>query len=469
MNKKQTRGRFTGSLGFVLSAAGSAVGLGNIWRFPYLAAKDGGGTFLLFYLILVLTFGFTLLTTEIAIGRKTGQSPLTAYRKLQPKMGWLGLIACLIPMLILPYYSVIGGWVLKYLATYLTGGAQAAVDGNYFTGFITSIWSPILWFLIFLGATLFVVYKGVDAGIERMSKILMPVLLVLILCISCFSLTLSHTDDSGVTRTGLQGLLVYVVPNFDGMTLRKFLVILTDAMGQLFYSISVAMGIMITYGSYVKKETNLVKSVNQIVIFDTVVAFLAGMMIIPAVFIFSGTEGMSAGPTLMFQSLPKVFGAMGSIGVVVGIVFFVTVAFAALTSSVSIMEAIVSSAMDKFHISRQKACIAVTLITLVMGLAVCLGYNLLYFEAVLPNTPAGKNAQILDILDYISNYVMMPVLSIGTCILVGWMIKPKAIIDEVTLGGYRFRREKLYVVMVKFVTPLLLFFLLLQALGIIQF
>ena len=469
MNKKQTRGRFTGSLGFVLSAAGSAVGLGNIWRFPYLAAKDGGGTFLLFYLILVLTFGFTLLTTEIAIGRKTGQSPLTAYRKLQPKMGWLGLIACLIPMLILPYYSVIGGWVLKYLATYLTGGAQAAVDGNYFTGFITSIWSPILWFLIFLGATLFVVYKGVDAGIERMSKILMPVLLVLILCISCFSLTLSHTDDSGVTRTGLQGLLVYVVPNFDGMTLRKFLVILTDAMGQLFYSISVAMGIMITYGSYVKKETNLVKSVNQIEIFDTVVAFLAGMMIIPAVFIFSGTEGMSAGPSLMFQSLPKVFGAMGSIGVVVGIVFFVTVAFAALTSSVSIMEAIVSSAMDKFHISRQKACIAVTLITLVMGLAVCLGYNLLYFEAVLPNTPAGKNAQILDILDYISNYVMMPVLSIGTCILVGWMIKPKAFIDEVTLGGYRFRREKLYVVMVKFVTPLLLFFLLLQALGIIQF
>ena len=469
MNKKQTRGRFTGSLGFVLSAAGSAVGLGNIWRFPYLAAKDGGGTFLLFYLILVLTFGFTLLTTEIAIGRKTGQSPLTAYRKLQPKMGWLGLIACLIPMLILPYYSVIGGWVLKYLATYLTGGGLAAVDGNYFTGFITSIWSPILWFLIFLGATLFVVYKGVDAGIERMSKILMPVLLVLILCISCFSLTLSHTDDSGVTRTGLQGLLVYVVPNFDGMTLRKFLVILTDAMGQLFYSISVAMGIMITYGSYVKKETNLVKSVNQIEIFDTVVAFLAGMMIIPAVFIFSGTEGMSAGPTLMFQSLPKVFGAMGSIGVVVGIVFFVTVAFAALTSSVSIMEAIVSSAMDKFHISRQKACIAVTLITLVMGLAVCLGYNLLYFEAVLPNTPAGKNAQILDILDYISNYVMMPVLSIGTCILVGWMIKPKAIIDEVTLGGYRFRREKLYVVMVKFVTPLLLFFLLLQALGIIQF
>ena len=233
MEKKQNRGSFTGSLGFVLSAAGSAVGLGNIWRFPYLAAKDGGGVFLLVYLILALTFGFTLLTTEIAIGRRTGQSPLTAYRVLYPKMGWLGLLACVIPMLILPYYSAIGGWVLKYLAAYLTGGAQAAVDSQYFTSFITSTWSPILWFLLFLGATVFVVYSGVDSGIERMSKILMPVLLVLMLCIACFSLTLSHTDEEGVTRTGLQGLLVYVVPNFEGMTLRKFLMVLTDAMGQL--------------------------------------------------------------------------------------------------------------------------------------------------------------------------------------------------------------------------------------------
>ena len=466
MEKKQKRGSFTGSLGFVLAAAGSAVGLGNIWRFPYLAAKDGGGVFLLCYLVLALTFGFTLLTTEIAIGRKTRQSPLTAYRKLHPRMGWLGPLACLIPMLILPYYCVIGGWVLKYLAVFLTGHGQAAVDGSYFTGFITSIGSPILWFVIFLGATMFVVYKGVDSGIERLSKILMPVLLVLIIGIACFSLTLRHTDETGVTRTGLQGLLAYVVPNFDGMTLRKFLTILTDAMGQLFYSISVAMGIMITYGSYVKKETNLVRSVNQIEIFDTAVAFLAGLMIVPAVYVFSGTEGMSAGPTLMFISLPKVFGAMGSVGTVVGIVFFVTVAFAALTSSVSVLEAIVSSVMDKFHVSRKKACIVITLIALAVGLVVCLGYNLLYFEAVLPNTPA---AQFLDILDYISNYVLMPVVAIATCVFVGWIIKPKTIIDEVTLGGCKFGREKLYVVMVKVVAPLLLFFLLLQSLGIIKF
>lgn len=470
MEKKQNRGAFTGSLGFVLAAAGSAVGLGNIWRFPYLAAKDGGGVFLLCYLVLALTFGFTLLTTEIAIGRKTGQSPLTAYRQLHPRMGWVGVFACLVPVLILPYYCVIGGWVLKYLATYLTGGGPAAVDSSYFTGFITAQWSPILWFLIFLAATVFVVYKGVDNGIERLSRILMPALLLLILGIAIFSLTLSHTDDSGVSRTGLQGLMVYLIPNFDGMTLKQFLIILTDAMGQLFYSVSVAMGIMITYGSYVKKDTNLVKSVNQIEVCDTVVAFLAGLMIIPAVFTFMGSEGLSAsGPDLMFKALPKVFGEMGLVvGTAVGILFFLTVAFAALTSSVSVLEAIVSSFMDQFHWERKKATVIIALATLVMGLLVCLGYNLLYFEAVLPNTPAGKNAQILDIMDYISNYVLMPVVAISTCILIGWIVKPKTVIDEVTLGGFRFGREKLYVVMVRFVAPVLLFFLLLQALGVIK-
>ena len=470
MEKKEKRGSFTGSLGFVLAAAGSAVGLGNIWRFPYLAAKDGGGIFLLCYLILALTFGFTLLITEIAIGRKTGQSPLTAYRKIHPKLGWVGILACLIPVLILPYYSAIGGWVLKYLAAYLTGNGGAAVADDYFTGFITASWEPIFWFVVFMGATVFVVYMGVDKGIEKFSKVLMPLLVMLIMGIGVFSLFLSYTDASGVTRTGMQGFAVYLIPNFEGMTAKQFLVVLTDAMGQLFYSISVAMGIMITYGSYVKKETNLNKSVNQIEFFDTMVAFLAGMMIIPAVYTFMGREGMSAsGPALMFVALPKVFGEMGGlIGGAVGILFFLTVAFAALTSSVSIMEAIVSSCMDKFRWDRKKAVILVTALATVMGIVVCLGYNVLYFEAILPNTPAGKNAQILDVLDYISNYVLMPVVSIATCVFIGWVVKPKTIIDEVTLGGYRFGREKLYVVMVKFITPLLLLLLLLLALGVVK-
>ena len=203
MEKKQKRGNFTGSIGFVLAAAGSAVGLGNIWRFPYLAAKDGGGLFLLCYLVLALTFGFTLLTTEIAIGRRTGQSALTAYGALHGKFKGLGVIACLVPTLSLPYYCVIGGWVLKYLADFITGAGHAAMADGYFTSFITSQWSPILWFVVYLAATAFVVYKGVDAGIEKFSKVLMPILLVLIICISVFSLTLTHTDAAGVTRTGM--------------------------------------------------------------------------------------------------------------------------------------------------------------------------------------------------------------------------------------------------------------------------
>lgn len=463
MDAHKKRSNFSGSLGFVLAAAGSAVGLGNIWRFPYLAAKDGGGVFLLCYVILALTFGFALLTTEIAIGRKTRQSPLTAYGFLHKNFKWVGFLACLIPTLILPYYCAIGGWILKYLSLYITGNGAAAVADGFFTGFITSTWEPIIWFCIYLLASAFVVYKGVNSGIEKFSTIVMPILLVLIVGIALFSLTLNHTDDSGITRTGLEGLAVYVIPNFSGMSLRTFLTILMDAMGQLFYSISVAMGIMITYGSYVKKETNLVKSVNQIEIFDTVVAFLAGLMIIPAVYTFMGAEGMSSGPSLMFVSLPKVFNAMGSVGAFIGAAFFVMVAFAALTSSVSIMEAIVASMMDQFHIKRKAATLVVTAIGLVGGIIVCLGYNVLYFELTLPN---GTVAQILDVMDYVSNYVLMPVVAIATCILIGWVVKPKTTIDEITLGGLSFRREKLYVVMVKFVTPVMLLFLLLQSLGL---
>ena len=462
MEKKSSG--FSGSLGFILAAAGSAVGLGNIWRFPYLAAKDGGGLFLLVYIILAITFGFALLTTEIAIGRKTGKSPLTAYGSLHKKWKWIGPLACIVPIIILPYYSVIGGWILKYLAVYLTGNGAATVADGYFTGFITSQVSPIVWFVIFLLATAVVVYMGVDKGIERLSKVLMPVLLVMILGIGIFSLTLRHTDASGVTRTGLQGLGVYLIPSFEDFTFSKLCNTLMDAMGQMFYSVSVAMGIMITYGSYVKKDTHIVHSVNYIEIFDTIVAFLAGMMVIPAVYTFMGEEGMTTGPSLMFVSLPKVFDAMGGVGVAVAIVFFVMVVFAALTSSVSIMEAVTSCFIDQFRMKRQGAVALSFVLALVMGIVVCLGYNVFYFELTLPN---GSVAQILDVMDYLSNYILMPVVAIATCILVGWVVKPKTVIDEVTLGGMKFSRERLYVVMIKYITPIMLLFLLLQSLGLL--
>ncbi len=465
MKKAKKRNSFSGSIGFVLAAAGSAVGLGNIWRFPYLAAKDGGGLFLVMYIILALTFGYTLLTTEIAIGRKTKQSPLTAYGKLKEKWGFLGVLASMVPVIIMPYYCVIGGWVLKYFMAYLTGdGAAAATDG-YFTGHITSEIYPIVLMIVFLGVSAIIVYRGVNNGIESFSKVLMPVLLVLVVGIAIFSLTISYTDADGITRTGLQGFKIYIVPDLSNFSVKQFFTVLVDAMGQLFFSLSVAMGIMIAYGSYVKDDANLGKSINQIEIFDTVVAFLAGVMILPAVYTFMGREGMEAsGPSLMFVSLPKVFDAMGGVGNIVGCTFFAMVLFAALTSSVSVMEAVVASMMDKFHISRKKATIIETAIALVVGTIVCLGYNLWYFELPLPN---GATAQILDVLDYISNNILMPVVAIGTCILIGWIVKPKTIIDEVEKTGNKFSRKTLYIVMVKFVTPVLLLILLLKSLGII--
>lgn len=465
MEKK--RNSFKGSIGFVLAAAGSAVGLGNIWRFPYLAAKDGGGLFLVIYIILALTFGFALLTSEIAIGRKTKQSPLTAYGKINKKWNWLGVVACLVPIFILPYYCAIGGWVLKYFTVFLTGNGASAAQDTYFTSFITSDVEPIILFLCFLFATAFIVFRGVNKGIESFSKIIMPALLVLIIAIAVFSLTISHTDANGVTRTGLDGLKVYLIPDFKNITISTFFSALLDAMGQLFFSLSVAMGIMIAYGSYVPDDAKLGKSINQIEIFDTVVAFLAGVMIIPAVFTFQGIEGMKAsGPSLMFVSLPKVFAQMGAIGNVVGCLFFAMVLFAALTSSVSVLEAIVSSLMDKFNLSRSKAVILETVIALIAGVFVCLGYNVFYFDATLPTTAPSSSAQLLDILDYISNNLLMPIVAIGTCILIGWIAKPKTVIDEVEKSGTKMGRKKLYVVMIKFIAPVMLIILLLQSLGV---
>lgn len=465
MKNEKKRNSFSGSLGFVMAAAGSAVGLGNIWRFPYLAAKDGGGLFLVLYLILALTFGFTLLSTEVAIGRKTKQSPLTAYTKLRDRWGFLGILACLVPVIILPYYCVIGGWVVKYFLAYVTGEGTAAAGDNYFTNFISGESQPMILMVIFLLFVAWIIYRGVNKGIESFSKILMPLLLLLVIGIAIFSLTIRHTDDTGVTRTGLQGFGAYVIPNLEGLTLKGFFTVLLDAMGQLFFSLSVAMGIMITYGSYVRDDANLVRSINQIEIFDTVVAFLAGVMIIPAVFTFMGREGMDAhGPGLMFVSLPKVFSSMGRIGNLVGGLFFAMVLFAALTSAISVMEAVVSSFMDKFHISRGKAVLVETGVALAGGIVVCFGYNKWYFEIKLPN---GAVAQILDIMDYISNNALMPVVAIMTCILIGWILKPKMVIDEIEKTGCRFGRKRLYIIMVRYVAPALLVVLLLKSLGIL--
>ncbi len=464
MEKKSNH--FSGQLGFVLAAAGSAVGVGNLWRFPYLAAKDGGGLFLIIYFVLVLTFGFTLLTSDIAIGRRTKKSAIGAYTEMHPKWKVLGILTFLVPVLIMTYYAVIGGWITKYAVVYLTGQAKAAAADDYFTSFITSSTSPVIFALLFMGVTAFIVYNGVEGGIEKVSKWMMPVLFVLVVIISVYSLTLEHTDASGQVRTGWEGFLYYLTPNFEGLTLERFLQILLDAMSQLFFSLSVSMGIMITYGSYVKPEVNLNKAVNQIEIFDTGVAFLAGAMIIPAVFVFSGTEGMGAGPSLMFISLPKVFAAMGKAGTFVGMLFFVTAIFATLSSCISVLESITANCMEIFHAGRKKTVIVLSVIYLAASAVITLGYSIFYVEVKLPN---GSTGQLLDIMDYISNSVMMPFIALLSTILIGWIVTPDYVIDEMQRNGETFHRKKLYRVIIRFIAPVMMFVLFLQSTGLLAY
>lgn len=463
MEKKSSN--FSGQLGFVLAAAGSAVGVGNLWRFPYLAAKDGGGLFLIIYFVLVITFGFTLLTSDIAIGRRTQQSAIGAYTQMRPKWKFLGILTFLVPVLIMTYYAVIGGWITKYAVVYLTGQSKAAAADDYFTSFITSSTSPVVFALLFMAVTAFIVYNGVEGGIERVSKWMMPILLVLIVVIAIYALTLKHTDASGQVHTGMEGFLYYLTPNFEGLTVQRFLQILLDAMSQLFFSLSVSMGIMITYGSYVKPEVDLNKAVNQIEIFDTGVAFLAGAMIVPAVYVFSGTEGMGAGPSLMFVSLPKVFAAMGKAGIFVGILFFVTAVFATLTSCISVLESITANCMEIFHTSRKKTVLILSVIYLAASAAIALGYSVFYVEVILPN---GSTGQLLDIMDYISNSVMMPFIALLSTILIGWVMTPDYVIDEMERNGKKFRRKKLYRIMIRYVAPVLMFILFLQSTGILS-
>lgn len=451
MKHHAKRSTFSGSVGFVLAAAGSAVGLGNLWRFPYLAAKYGGGIFLLIYVIFAVTFGFTLMVTEIAIGRKTRQSPMEAFKTLNNKWGWLGALATLVPVLILPYYCVIGGWVLKYSFTMLTGAVSQAAGENYFANFISQPIEPVIWFVVYATATAAIIFLGVNKGIEKLSRFLMPILLVLTIGLTIFV----------VTRDGaLDGVIYYLKPDFSKLSIKTVLA----ALGQLFFSMSLAMGIMVTYGSYVKKEDHIERSTRQIEIFDTVIAFLAGLMIVPAVFVYSGGDesALGQGPSLMFDTLPKVFNGM-DFGSVVGLAFFILVLFAALTSSVSVMEAIVAGITDKYKMSRKKATLLVYVYTLLIGVFCALGFSVWSNFTIM-------GFGILDFLDFISNSVLMPIVGMMTCIMVGFIIKPKTITDEIELNG-PFKVKGFYNVMVKWIAPICIFAILvssvLNTLGIV--
>lgn len=453
--QKSAKGGFSSKLGFVLAAAGSAVGLGNIWRFPYLAAQYGGGIFLLVYLILAVTFGFTLMVTEIAIGRKTGKSVMGAYGELHSKFKPLGWVAALVPVIIFPYYCVIGGWVLKYLTVFLTGhGSDAAVtttqvvDGvtknvTFFSEFTGHALQPSIFLFIYMGITALIVMLGVEKGIEKFSKFLMPVLILITVAVSVYSITLDGAMD---------GLIYYIKPDFMNFSLKTVIA----AMGQLFYSMSLAMGIMVTYGSYMRKDDSIEGSVRHIEIFDTAIAFLAGMMIIPAVFAFSGGDksALNQGPGLMFVTLPKVFDTMPG-GHVIGTVFFVLVALAALTSSISLMETIVHIVMEKAKLKRIPACLVVFGGSLLIGMLSVLGYS--SWKDVLI---FGK--QFLDFFDFASNSVIMPIVALLTCILIGYVVKTKTVESEVEING-KFKSKLLYRIMIKYVCPVFMIAIFISA------
>ncbi|MCH3973277.1 MAG: sodium-dependent transporter [Oscillospiraceae bacterium] len=450
---KTERGAFSSRLGFVMAAAGSAVGLGNIWRFPYLAAKYGGGTFLLVYIILAVTFGFSLMMVEFAIGRKTGVSAIEAFGKLDHRFKWLGYLSSIVPMIILPYYCVIGGWVFKYFGVFVTGQSAASAKDGFFSSYIGQTGEPIVWFLLFICATAVIVMFGVEKGVEKVSRLLMPILLILNIGTAIYSLTLPNA---------MAGVKYYLIPDFSHFSANTILA----ALGQLFYSLSLAMGITITYGSYVKKDEDLEKSATQVDVFDTGVALLAGLTIIPAVFSFSGgsPSQLKQGPGLMFVMLPKVFSSMGIGGVIAGAVFFLLVLFAALTSSIALMETVVSIIMDKLHIGRKPATLLSLACAIALGILSSLGFGVL--SGV---TPLGFD--FLDFFDFISNSILMPLVALFTCICVGWFVGMKSIDDEVTISS-KFHREKLCNVMTKWISPIFIILILvssvLNALGIIK-
>ena len=433
----EKRSTFSGRLGFVLSAAGASVGLGNIWRFPYLAAKYGGGIFLLVYIVLALTFGYTMIVAETALGRMTKKSPVGAFARFG-KSRWLsfgGWINAVIPILIVPYYSVIGGWVIKYLVEYIKGNGTVLAGDGYFTSFISNGMSTELCFLVFTFFTLAIIYAGVRNGVERVSSMMMPVLVVLSIIIAIYS----------VTRPGaFEGVKYFLVPNpanFSWMTV-------VAAMGQMFYSLSIAMGILVTFGSYMKKDISIEDSTRNVEVFDTAIAIMAGLMIIPAVFAFSGgdPDTLQAGPSLMFITIPKVFASMG-LGTFVGILFFLLVLCAAVTSSIALTESAVSTFQDELKWGRKKSTVIVGVIMVGLGTLSSLGYGPLGFVKII-------GMQFLDFFDFLTNSVMMPIAAIATCLLVSRVIGVKKIEQEVLAGEAKFRRKKIFNFMIRYLCPI---------------
>lgn len=430
---KSKESGFSGRLGFILASAGSAVGLGNIWRFPYLAARYGGGIFLLTYLLLAVTLGFSLSLAEVALGRKTGRSSSCAFTVLDRRFSFLGYLNILVPILVVPYYSVVGGWVVKYAVSYIAGEGNALAADGYFESYTGGTAEPLAFFLIFAVVTVMTVLLGVRGGVEKISKLLMPPLLILTVFIAVF--TVVSTEGS------MEGVKYYLLPNFENFSVMT----VVAALGQLFYSMSIAMGVLITFGSYTSRAVNVEKSVRYIEIFDTGVAFLSGFMIIPAVFAFYGESAVhSEGAPLMFITLPKVFASMPG-GGVIGAVFFIMVTLAALTSNIALAEALVAMLADKFRIKRKTALALSLLVYISLGIPSALGYGVLGGIKLF-------GLGILELFDFVASNLLMPIIALITVLFIGYVIKPKDLIAEVEESG-SFKHKRLFSVVIRYVAP----------------
>lgn len=453
--KETNRASWSGQLAFVLAAAASAIGLGNLWRFPYLAAKYGGGVFIAAYLILSLTLGFTLLITEIALGRYSRQSQITVFGKLgHKKWNFLGVLATIVPLVILPYYNVIGGWVVKYFVAYVKCifcSVDTLSDPNaFFASFITAPWEPFVYMVIFSLVVSFVILLGVKNGIEKSNLVMMPILFLMAVGIAIYVATLPNASV---------GIKYYLIPDFSNCD--NFGKVILGAMGQMFYSLSLAMGIMITYGSYMKRRNSIPSASVRIVAADTFVAVLSGFIIIPVVVIFAANSGVNgkvaieAGPGLMFETLPKVFSSLGVAGPYLGLIFFTLVLFAALTSSISMTEACVAAIGDYFKTKRKSSTFAITVWALLLGSVSAFGYG--RWESF---KPFGMPA--LDFFDFSMNSILMPIVAALTCYFVGWVLSPKRILAECHRHGGATGFKYFYIVMVKFIAPLLVIAILIS-------
>ncbi len=443
LNEKHERGQWISNLGFIMAVAGSQIGLGNLWKFPYLAGSNGGGAFVFVYLIIVLLIGFTLTLGEILIGRHTQLGAVGAYKKLNKKWAWLGGLGVLAGFLILSFYSVVGGWTINYMVKSITGVLSTADFG----ALITSPVEPVVYHAIFMLATLGIVIGGISEGIERASKVLMPALFVMTIIVMIRSLTLDGA---------MEGVKFLLAPDFSAIDSSVILA----ALGQVFFSLSLGMGCMITYGSYLSKDENLVKSSLITPLLDTFIAILAGLTILPAVFAFGFDP--TEGPGLLFVTLPSVFSKM-PLGNFFAFIFFTLVFFAALTSAISLLEVTVAYLVDEFNWKRRGATVVMAGIIFLLGVAASLGLGIWDHITILPEM------DIFDSLDFTASNILLPLGGMFMSIFIGWVWGIENAIKEFSgESEFALKLAPVWAFLIKYVAPIAIAIVFLESSGLLD-